>query len=322
MRVLPTPAAIVLASLFVLSAVPNAQASHNHEDFVPNPQCMIGDDWDPDVDDPSDAALMQLAPNGKLRVGIMYGNAAIAQLDPVTGLLHGTAIDVACRIAARLGLPLEFHGYPSIPAFLAAFRDGAWEIGFAFDPILGVDDAAIAHPYIGVDNTYLVHNDSPFRNVNDVDQPGILIGVPQGSSPDVYLTAHLRFATLVRAVNNDAALQLIKDGLVDAVGTGRASEIAFIRSSWPGQGRVLRDNIFVAELGPFMHLNNPDGVCYLSDYVEGAKASGLLAEAICRSNSRIGRTVPARLPSCGEHDEDNDHDQGDRHHGGHAPGRQ
>jgi len=275
-----------------MGVMPNARA------FVPNPACTIGDDWDPDVDDPSKETLMQLAPNGTLRVGIYYGNAAIAQRDPVTGLLRGTSIDVACRMAAQVELPLEFYGYPSIPAFIAAFRAGDWEIGFALDPNLGVNDAAIAHPYIGVENTYLLPINSPFMSVDDVDQPGIQIAVPQGTSPDVYLTAHLRFANLVRTVDNPAAFQLITEGLVDAVGTGRGAEVAFIESSWQGQGRVLPDNFYVPGLGPFMHLKNPDGVCYLTNYVEGAKNSGLLAEALIRSGSVIGRIVPAPLPGC------------------------
>src|SRR5258707_1261842 len=84
---------------------------------------------------------------------------------------------------------------------------------------------------------------------------------------------------------SDAALVLIKNGAADVIGTGRASEVSFIKTSWPGQGRVLSDNIFVAGLAPFMHLNNPDGVCYLTNYVERAKNSGLLAQAIARSNS-------------------------------------
>jgi len=291
---------LAIASLFFLGTVPTtvARENHNRTEFVPNPQCTIGDDWDPDVDDPSDAALMELAPSGTLRLGVYYGNVAIAQLDPATGLLHGTAIDVACRMATQLKLPLEFYGSPSIPEFLAAFRTGKWEIGFALDPNLGVDDATVAHPYIGIENTYLVPIDSPFMSVDDVDQPGIQIAVAQGTSPDVYLTAHLQFATLVRTVDTPAAFQLIRDGLVDAVAAGRAAEVMFVESMWQGQGRVLPDNFFVPELGPFMHLKNPDGVCYLTDYVEGAKKSGLLAEAIARSGTTIGRIVPAPLPAC------------------------
>ena len=62
---------LAIASLFFLGAVPNAEAreNHNRTEFVPNPQCTIGEDWDPKVDEPSDAALMQLAPTGSLRVG-------------------------------------------------------------------------------------------------------------------------------------------------------------------------------------------------------------------------------------------------------------
>src|SRR6267142_2597628 len=47
-----------------------------------------------------------------------------------------------------------------------------------------------------------------------------------------------------------------------------------------------------------MHPGNPDAVCWLTDYIEAAKASGLLAQAIARTNITIGLAVPAPLPGC------------------------
>ncbi len=297
---LRTLAVIAFASMFALGAPPNADA-----DFVPNPQCTIGNTWDPDVARPDPNALAQLAPGGILRVGIYTGNRAMGSQNPTTSRLSGPGIDVACRMAALLQLPLEFVPIPSLPDFLPAFRAGAFEIGFATEVTLGAADQAFAHAYVGVENTYLVPVDSRFRTVNDLDQPGVRIAVPIGSSPDLYLTVHLRFATLIRPPATTSGNQsapsfaLLKDGAVDAVGTGRAGELMFISTMWQGQGRVLPDNIFVANLAPFMHQGNADAVCWLSDYVEGAKASGLLAQANARLNGTIpGLIVPAPLPGC------------------------
>jgi len=271
--------------------------------FVANSQCTIAATWDPPFDAPSAEALVQLAPQGKLRIGVFAGNRAIGQLNATTGALTGTAVDVACRMGAQLGLPVDFVADPSLPNFGARFRAREFDIGFAAETTLPASDQAVAHPFVGIENTYLLPIASPFQSVSDVDQPGVLIAVPQGAAPDLYLTAHLKYATLVRAlsttgVQSTAAFNLLKDGKVDAVATGRSGELNFIDTMWPGQGRVLPENIFVAGLGPFMHQGNPDAVCWLTDYIEAAKASGLLAQAIARTNITIGLAVPAPLPGC------------------------
>src|SRR5882762_6299498 len=60
--------------------------------FVANSQCTIAATFDP----PSAEALVQRAPQGKLRIGVFAGNRAIGQLNATTGALTGTAVDVAC----------------------------------------------------------------------------------------------------------------------------------------------------------------------------------------------------------------------------------
>jgi ABC-type amino acid transport substrate-binding protein len=190
------------------------------EEFVPNPSCTVGDAWDPDVDRPSHTALRQLAPSlNMLRIGVVTTSRSIAS--PFGSILVGPAIDISCRLAVKLRLPIEFHTY--IPSNgLVGFRNHEYEIGYAADPTLAASDTAVANPYIGVENTYFVLVDSPFESVSDVDRPGVIIGVAGGSSPDVYLTKHLQFATLVDSYPDPAtALKALKAGQVSAAAVGR-----------------------------------------------------------------------------------------------------
>src|SRR5258708_15029347 len=153
---LRTLAVIAFASMCALGASPSADA-----DFVPNPQCTIGNTWDPDVARPDANALAQLAPAGILRVGVYTGNRTMGSQNPTTGRLSGPAIDVACRMAAQLQLPLEVVPIPPLPDFLPAFRAGAFEIGFSTEVTFGAADQAFSHAYIGVENNYLVPLCSP-----------------------------------------------------------------------------------------------------------------------------------------------------------------
>jgi polar amino acid transport system substrate-binding protein len=291
-------------------AAKHDRGAHEKE-FVPSPSCTIADTWDPDVDRPSHAALRQLAPSGKMvRIGVVITNKAIAW--PYGSILVGPAIDISCRLAVKLRLPIEFHTYNQ-GTYLLGFRTREYDIGFSFDPTLAPSDVAVANPYIGVENTYWVPVDSPFQSVSDVDSPGVIIGVPGGSSPDSYLTRHLQFATLVRYVDVGTALNALKAGQVAAVAGARGAGVTFPDPAY----RVLPDDIFLALLGPFVAVNNEAGVCYLSDYIEASKKSGLIQQAITRITSPPfpflpGFVIPGPMTTCEHGNEGNDNSDGER----------
>ena len=268
--------------------------------FVPNPMCTMPPAWDPQVGIPSSVALGQLSPSGtSLRIGVTLTNPHSASLQ--NGALVGPAIDISCRLAAKLQLPIEFKSYSDLPSFLAAFRANAFEVGFSFDPLLAETDLAVANPYVGVPNTYVVPNDSPFMSVDDLDQPGVKIGVMTGNSPAVYLARHLKHATLLTFAPGGALTALLA-GQIDAVASGRAALTTFVTTG-PGKGkaRIMPDNIFYAMLAPFMYLNNADGVCYVRDYIEAAKTSGLIYQALNRITPPVlpsGSIVAPAMPTC------------------------
>ena len=49
----------------------------------------------------SPSVLSDLAPAGKLRVGINYGNPVLATRDPASGDLRGVAVDLARELGKR-----------------------------------------------------------------------------------------------------------------------------------------------------------------------------------------------------------------------------
>src|SRR5215831_6468472 len=64
---------------------------------------------------PSPAARGDLAPTGKLRAGVNYGNFILAQKDPATGDSRGPAIDLARELGKRLGVPVELEATYLVP---------------------------------------------------------------------------------------------------------------------------------------------------------------------------------------------------------------
>src|SRR3972149_2035332 len=71
-----------------------------------------------------------LAPTGKLRVGINYGNPVLATRDAVSGELRGVAVDLARELGARTGLPVELVAFESAGKMFEAVKAGAWDGAF------------------------------------------------------------------------------------------------------------------------------------------------------------------------------------------------
>src|SRR6266567_5187519 len=76
------------------------------------------------------AARADLAPTGKLRAGVNYGNFILAVKDPATGDSRGVAIDLMRELAQRLGVPAEIIAYDSVAKMVDAAATGTWDIAF------------------------------------------------------------------------------------------------------------------------------------------------------------------------------------------------
>jgi polar amino acid transport system substrate-binding protein len=79
------------------------------------------------------AALAQLAPTGKLRVGVAAGltpgtgNVAIA---PGAARPQGIGADLGAALGTRLGMAVEWVTYPNSGTLTEAGTTGAWDVAF------------------------------------------------------------------------------------------------------------------------------------------------------------------------------------------------
>lgn len=271
MRRLP-PSRLALLVCTLAGAMTAAAAAH--------PWCERAADLTADAPPLAGASL--IAPTGTLRVGVNVGNPNNASIEPSTGRMHGVAVDMACMLAARLNVPLEFLSYPAIPPLLAGLESGAYDLGFSFDPMLAPPGVRVVEPHVFVANAYLVAEGSRFRSSADLDAPTVTIAVARGNSPDVFLSKSLRSATLRRAESVPEALAMLKRGEVDAFAGSRAAEIAFLRESFP-QGRMLADNFLVAQLAMFVRPDASSVPVRLDEFLAWARQSGRLGYAVERA---------------------------------------
>ena len=236
------------------------------------------------------AGRSDLAPTGKLRAGINYGNFILAQKEPASGESRGVAIDLTRELARRLGVPVELIAYTSVAAMVDAARTGAWDIAF-----LGIDPAREAEigfsaAYLEIEATYLVPAASPLRAVAEVDREGVRVAAPARANYELFLSRSLKRAQLVRAPNADAAIDLLASGTVDALAGLRQALIGLV-DKLPGS-RMLDGQFMKVPQAVGVPGGRDAGLAYLRGFVEDAKASGLVARAIEKTGARGVSVAP------------------------------
>jgi hypothetical protein len=166
-------------------------------------------------------ALADLAPGGKLRAAINLGNGVLAQKDAATGQPKGITPDLARELGRRLGVPVELVTYEAAGKVFDAASTGAWDIAFvAIEPVRA-SVIEFSAPYVIIEGTYMVRQDSPLKAIADVDRPGVRIAVGLKSAYDLYLTRTIKHATIVHASAGEAAAGGLCQGPSGNAGDGR-----------------------------------------------------------------------------------------------------
>ena len=183
------------------------------------------------ANDVSHDVVMELAPGGRLRAAINFGNSVLAQKNPVTGEPRGVSAELARELASRLGVPIEFVTFDAAGKVFDALTADAWDIAFmAIDPVraAGID---FTGPYVVIEGSYVVPSNSPLRTIADVDSDGVRVAAARGSAYELYLTRALKRATLVREPSGPEALaRFLKDRLEAAAGV-KQPIVAFAKAN-------------------------------------------------------------------------------------------
>jgi len=154
---------------------------------------------------------LEIAPNGKLRVGMI-----------ALTVLGGVADPVAKFIGQKLGVVVEPVMYFSPDAYQQSFGKGEWDI--AIGPrILAPADKADSTPDLWVVSlVYVAAPGKDFPDIASVDKAGVKIGTIRGAPSDRVLTREIKTAEIVRiplspTIAADAA-DLLRSGKADVFG--------------------------------------------------------------------------------------------------------
>jgi len=228
-------------------------------------------------------------------VALGLGTPALAMKDPKTGEVHGPAPELGGALAARMDVKLQPVEYPSPGAIMEGLRTNAWDVAFFVIDPARVTEVDFSPPYMQSEFTYLVSGKSSIRTVSDVDEPGIRVAVARGDASDLRLSQLLKRAELVRADTLAAALDVVRTGQADAFAAPRPVLLG-LAASVPGS-RVIDGGFAVSAYGAAVPRGHAGRLTYVSEFIEEAKASGLVKQIIERYGLKGIQVAPAATPN-------------------------
>ena len=235
-----------------------------------------------------DARVADLVKAGKLRFGLFLPQYA---KDPATGELKSAWVEVARALARRIGVELVLLEHPTPPKAIECLKTGLCDAIF-----LPRDDRATAvadfsHPYMQFEYTLLVPAASSIRRLPDADRGGVRIAAVRNHASTNALIPILKHAQLVYADTPDPTFALLRDGHAEAMASVRGTLIDYL-----GQlagSRVLEDHYGANINRIAVAKGHPQRLAYINEFVEEAKASGLVKSAIERAGPAGLTVAPA-----------------------------
>jgi polar amino acid transport system substrate-binding protein len=241
--------------------------------------------------EPTPNAKGDLTPTGKLRVGINHSNFLLSTRDPANGTYSGVAIDLAAELARRLGVDFEVVGFKNPGLMADAAQNGVWDIAFMGSEPARANVIAFSAAYLEIEAGYLVPARSAITRIEEVDRAGVRIALMDKSAYDLYLSRHLKHATLVRVPSIDASFEVfVKDKL--EVLAGLKPRLTTDAANLPGS-RILDGRFTAIQQSIGTPKDHAAAAAYLFGFVEEMKASGQVAAAIARHGVRGVSVAPA-----------------------------
>jgi polar amino acid transport system substrate-binding protein len=235
--------------------------------------------------------VRDLAPTGRLRAAINFGNPVLAQKDGATGQPRGVSVDLAREVARRAGVPLEIVPYDAAGKVTGDSTNNRWDVAFVGREPERARDLEFTAPYVIIEGGYMVAASSPFQAIDDVDRDGVRIAVSRGSAYDLFLSrGYLKRGTLIRAPTPPASVEQFATERLDAV-AGVKAALATYAATHPGY-RVLPGRFMVIEQAMALPKGRPLAARYLREFVDEMKASGFVATSLDKSGQKDAAVAP------------------------------
>jgi polar amino acid transport system substrate-binding protein len=226
-----------------------------------------------------DDVMKQLAPTGKLRVGVAYAPAPspIFVAKDTGGDVHGVPRDLGSALAKALGVEVDLVVKATTGELTDALASGVIDIGF-----MPADDARrqrvdFSPPYFMIESTYLVAGSTDIRTLADVDRPNVTVVGITGSTTIAAAGRSLKTAKVVGAKSVDEAIAMMNSGAAQAFALTHDA-LPPLQRNLPGS-RILDGAFQTTGVAIAVQKDRPAALAFVRRFVERAKSDGTVRRA-------------------------------------------
>jgi polar amino acid transport system substrate-binding protein len=233
---------------------------------------------------------------GKVRVGLHLPQFV---KDPATGEIQGQGtgkviVAIAQALGAQLGVKLELIGHASPPKLIECLQAHGCDAGFLGFVPGRTGDVGFTAPYIMVPFTMMVSPGSSIRSLADVDKTGVRIAAVRNHASTLALRRVVKQAEIVDVEIPDEAFELLRSGRADAWASPRPPLLEYAPKL--AGARVLDGRYGENLQSMAVPKDQASRLAYISEFLEAAKASGLVKQAIERAGEHGMEVAPSQEP--------------------------
>ena len=227
--------------------------------------------------------LNSLAPTGRLRAALYLGGPTNVIVHPLTGEINGVGYEIGKELVRRLGIPYEPVIYQTPKLLVDDIESDNWDVAFIARSSTREKIMKFSETYLSLEQGFLVPTDSSIKTMEEVDRPGIRVGVPAGGSVISRVAGVLSDEKLVE-VGMPRAAALIRSGAVDVFSANKGN-LYQILDQLPGS-RVLDGYFSVDEFALGIPTGRKIKMSLLNEFIEEIKSQGLIEAASKRAGVR------------------------------------
>jgi polar amino acid transport system substrate-binding protein len=240
------------------------------------------------------AVLKQLTPTGTLRIAVAIAPSPSAQFAIKDGDgFKGVAVTLGQALAKKLGVPATILPHNASGEIQNSAADDKWDVAF-----LPVDDERkkfvdFGNAYHLLQSTFLVAPGARIASVADANAKGVGIGGVANTATFRAAMKATPNATHVEFAKVDAAAAAMLEGHIAAIALSRESLGGLVKKITGA--RILDDAFLNSSTAVCVPKGRPAALAYVSEFIEEAKASGLVRRALDEVGLTASQIAPAGM---------------------------
>ena len=221
----------------------------------------------------ADGEAQVLAPGGTLRVGV-YPGSPTSMISDAAGKPHGLSYDLGGALAKQLGVNVDYVQFQRVADIVAAIHDGKVDFTVTNATPARANDVSFSQAVLAIELGYLVPANSAIGKVDDIDRPGVRIGVTRGSTSERTLPAKFKNATIVPAESVKVAVAMFGRGEIDLYATNKPT-LFEMSDQMPG-ARILDGNWGLEHMAVAIPKGRESALPLVNRFVQDEQSSGAL----------------------------------------------